>query len=121
MSSRGAYDGRGTLGEWNAICDQCGRRFKASDLRENWRGLRVCPEDWEPRHPADFFRIPGEKITVPFARPDDRPERFGTITDAVVFVPPPDFIDTSDGDPPGGSPFASNREYSSAFSNVEFN
>ncbi len=76
MSSRGAFDSQATLGECNAICDMCGRRFKASELRENWKGLRVCPEDWEPRHAADFFRLPGEKIAVPYARSDDKPEKF---------------------------------------------
>ena len=83
MSSRGAFDSRGTLGEWNAICDLCGRRFKASVLRENWKGLRVCREDWEPRHSMDFFRLPGEKISVPFARSDDKPEKFGADAPAI--------------------------------------
>ena len=78
MSGRGAgrINELAILGEWNVICDMCGRRFKASEVRKNWKGLMVCPEDWEPRHVLDFFRLPGEKIDVPFARTDNKPEKF---------------------------------------------
>ncbi len=72
MSGRGAgrINELAILGDWNAICDMCGRRFKASELVKNWKGLMVCADDWEPRHVLDFFRIPDEKIDVPFARTD---------------------------------------------------
>lgn len=43
-------------GDWNAICDSCGRKFKASQLKLRWDGFRVCKDDWEPRHPQDFVR-----------------------------------------------------------------
>lgn len=58
------------LGNWNAICDQCGRKFKASMLKKRWDGLMVCHEDWETRHPQEFVR--GRKDTghVPWTRPD---------------------------------------------------
>lgn len=53
------------LGDWNAICDECGRKFKASDLRLRWDGFRVCNGDWEPRHPQDFVRdIPNIQTPV---------------------------------------------------------
>jgi hypothetical protein len=44
------------LGTWNATCDACGRKFKASRLRKRWDGFMVCEREWEPRHPQDFVR-----------------------------------------------------------------
>lgn len=58
------------LGDWNAICDSCGRKYKASMLRKRWDGLMVCPEDYETRHPQDFLRIQKEHIAAPWARPE---------------------------------------------------
>ena len=43
-------------GDWNAICDECGKKFKASQLKLRWDGFMVCQRDWEPRHPQDFVR-----------------------------------------------------------------
>lgn len=57
------------LGNWNVLCDSCGRKFKASQVKKRWDGLMVCEEDWEMRHPSDFLRVQKEKISVPFSRP----------------------------------------------------
>jgi len=57
------------LGNWNALCDSCGRKFKASQLLRRWDGLMVCKEDYETRHPSDFLRVQRERISVPWARP----------------------------------------------------
>ncbi|MFN7882058.1 MAG: hypothetical protein ACK5PF_03455 [bacterium] len=57
------------LGNWNALCDSCGRKFKANQLKRRWDGLMVCEEDYELRHPQDFLRVQRERISVPFARP----------------------------------------------------
>lgn len=57
------------LGNWNALCDSCGRKFKASQLKRRWDGLMVCEEDYELRHPSDFLRVQRERISVPWARP----------------------------------------------------
>jgi len=57
------------LGNWNALCDSCGRKFKASQLRRRWDGMMVCSEDYELRHPQDFLRVQKERISVPWARP----------------------------------------------------
>lgn len=57
------------LGNWNALCDSCGRKFKATDLQKRWDGLVVCNEDWEQRHPQDLLRVQREQISVPWARP----------------------------------------------------
>lgn len=67
-------------GNWNALCDSCGRKFKASDLRRRWDGLLVCKEDYEMRHPSDFLRVQKEKISVPFSRPYPLYDEFIPVT-----------------------------------------
>ena len=60
-------------GDYNAICDVCGFKFKASEMRKTWKGLYVCHDDYEPRQPQDFLRARTDKQSVPWARvePDD--------------------------------------------------
>lgn len=53
----------------NAICDICGFKFKASELRYNYNGLLVCSKDWEPRHPQELIRHRTEKIKADKVRP----------------------------------------------------
>lgn len=57
-------------GEWNCICDRCGFKFKASQLKEDWQGFRVCKDDFEMRHPQDFVRARVDRISVPWVRMD---------------------------------------------------
>lgn len=57
-------------GEWNVICDQCGRQFKASALRKRWDGFMVCQDDWETRHPQDFVRPVQDNKPLPWTRPE---------------------------------------------------
>lgn len=59
-------------GDWNALCDVCGEKFKASQLMKRWDGLMVCWDDWEPRHPQELIRPIKERNSVPWTRP--RPE-----------------------------------------------
>lgn len=57
-------------GDWNAICDVCGLKHKASEMKKRWDGLMVCPTDWEPRHPQDFLRVRPDSPAVPWTRPE---------------------------------------------------
>lgn len=57
------------LGDYNAICAECGRKKKASTLKKNWKGYYVCPEHWEPRHPQDFARAAPPETPVPWSQP----------------------------------------------------
>lgn len=57
--------------EYNALCDVCGFKKKAKDLRKRWDGYMVCKEDWEPRHPLDFYRTRNDNHILPFIRPDN--------------------------------------------------
>jgi hypothetical protein len=34
-----------------AICDYCGFQYPYQELRKNWKGFMVCPEDYEPKSP----------------------------------------------------------------------
>lgn len=57
-------------GDWNAICDVCGLKMKASQLRKRWDGYMVCDIDWEPRHIMDFLRAPPPPRPLPWTRPE---------------------------------------------------
>ena len=57
------------LGEWNLICDVCGKKIKAHEAKHRWDGFVVCPSDFEYRHEQDFVRARQDKISVPFTRP----------------------------------------------------
>ena len=59
-------------GDYNAICDSCGRKFKASMLQKRWDGLFVCKEDWEIKQPQLNIRIRGDKQAVPIPRPQEQ-------------------------------------------------
>jgi hypothetical protein len=68
MSHESTFDN----GNWNAICDVCGREFRASQMTQRWDGLMVCKDDWEPRQPQDFVRGVADKIAPPWVRPEPR-------------------------------------------------
>lgn len=60
-------------GSHNAICDRCGYKFKAHNLKKEWTGLRTCSgagtnNCWEPRHPQDFVRGRPDKQSPPWTR-----------------------------------------------------
>jgi len=74
------------LGSYNALCDVCGFKYKASDLKKRWDGLMVCEDDWEKRHESDFFRAPKESPDIPWAR-NDTSEVGGTDVNGNTFPP----------------------------------
>lgn len=58
------------VGDYNAICDVCGRKFKFSRLRQKWDNTWACEQDWEPRQPQDYLRGIPDNMSVPLSRPD---------------------------------------------------
>ena len=56
-------------GDWNIICDSCGKKFKASHSKHRWDGFIVCNSCYEERHPQDYIKAKTDKISVPFTRP----------------------------------------------------
>lgn len=57
-------------GDWNAICDVCSFKFKASQLTQRWDGLMVCSKDWETRHPQELIRPIPDQQKLPWTRPE---------------------------------------------------
>lgn len=70
MATRSHNQNTLVLGDWNVKCDVCGFKFKSSDVKKRWDGLYCCKEDWEPRHPSDFFKLPKTESSIPFIRTD---------------------------------------------------
>jgi hypothetical protein len=62
--------GKFKQGDYWAICDRCGFKHYASNLRDEWTGLKVCGECFETRHPRDFERIPRTESPPPWTRPE---------------------------------------------------
>ena len=88
------------LGDWNAICDVCGFKFKASDLKQRWDNLMVCKDDFEYRHPEDFFRGFPDDPSIPWSRLDVTTESGGTDIDSNTFPPTFDSSAKAEGEEP---------------------
>lgn len=58
------------LGDYNAACSMCGRKFKASEMVKNWQGMWRCPQHNEPRQPQDFVHGVQDVQTVPWSQPE---------------------------------------------------
>lgn len=59
-------------GEYNALCDSCGFKFKASDLMKRWDGLMVDQACWEARQPQDLIRaVKDPPEPLPWTRSND--------------------------------------------------
>ena len=71
-------------GTYNAICDVCGFKFKACDLKKRWDGFYVCSKDYETRHPMDLYRYQSKERPLPWTRPDPPVEY-----EVVPFAPDP--------------------------------
>lgn len=53
------------------LCDYCGQRYPYNVLRKNWRGFKVCPDDYEPKEPQlDPLKYNGDAIALLEPRPD---------------------------------------------------
>ena len=57
-------------GDYNAICDICGAKRKASELRIRWDGFLVDSRCWEPRQPQDFVRGVADTQAPKWTRPE---------------------------------------------------
>lgn len=59
-------------GEWNFVCDICGRKRKSGEMRRGWGAnleAVVCSEHYQPQQPQDFVRVLPDDQSVPVARP----------------------------------------------------
>lgn len=71
-------------GQWNFICDQCGKKFKSSQMRKQWDGLEVCKKCFDYRHPQDFVKGVKDTQSVPVTRPDTDPTFTSNAQDLTV-------------------------------------
>ena len=55
-------------GSYNAVCDGCGFKFKAEELKMRWDGFMMCKKDWNPRQPQDFVRGIEDPQAPPWTR-----------------------------------------------------
>lgn len=56
---------------YNALCDVCGFKFKASQLHKRWDGMMVCKADFEQRHSMDFYTTRNDAHLLPWTRSDN--------------------------------------------------
>ena len=64
------------LGDWNVICDVCGKKLKSSDSVLSYDNLIVCKEDLDEKHPQESRNIIGRQKPLPKGRV--RPEATDT-------------------------------------------
>lgn len=55
--------------DFNAVCFECGRKFKASEMVRQWQGYWVCRQHFTPRQPQDFVRGVPDNPTPPWVQP----------------------------------------------------
>lgn len=71
-------------GDWNAQCDSCGQKYKASQLKLQWNGFRTCSHCFDFRQPQDFVRGIEDNQSPPWTRPEPAP----TFVEAVEELEP---------------------------------
>jgi hypothetical protein len=81
-----SYLSRYDKGNWNALCDVCGRQYKASSLQQRWDGLKVCKDDWEPRQPQDFVRGVADQQAPPWTRPEPQDSFIPFVYNSLLFL-----------------------------------
>ena len=72
-------------GNWNGICDRCGKKFKFSQLKKEWDGLFVHEECFEIRQPQDYVKGVRDNMSVPISRPE-APDIYTIVTASVRLV-----------------------------------
>ena len=70
------------------MCDVCGFKFRAFELRRRYDGALVCGPDWEPRHPQDYVRGVPDHSAAPVSNPE-QPDSFvpQTEQDPITGIP----------------------------------
>lgn len=62
-------------GQWNALCDRCGFKYKSGQMSKEWTGLMVCKgagtnDCWEPRSSQEFVRGKVDRQAPRWVRPE---------------------------------------------------
>ena len=83
--------------EYNVLCDVCGFKKKASQVRKRWDGYIVCDKDYEIRHPLDFFTNRNDTHPLPFTRSDNNGTTVTTPSTAFAAIVDPTAAPTAVG------------------------
>ena len=79
------------------LCDRCGFEYKLLELKEEWNGLKVCSNCYEPKHPQlEPLRAKADPEALYKPRPNndvDAGEGFVVVTYKDIFKP--DFMSPS--------------------------
>jgi PKD repeat protein len=93
-------------GSNNVICDQCGKKFKAHQLRKQWDGIWACNRCWDYRNPQEYVRGVPDNMAPDLSRPE-APDEF---TAGAQALPMPDEPTPTPVEPPvanfSGSPLS---------------
>lgn len=57
-------------GQYNVECQECGFRYKSTQVTRRWDGIYVCEFCYEPRHPQELIRNIPEQNKMPFTSPE---------------------------------------------------
>ena len=53
------------------LCDYCGRRYPYQELKKNWKGFKVCPQDYEAKEPQlEPLNVKADPVALRQPRPD---------------------------------------------------
>lgn len=64
-----------------AMCDRCGWKYPYRDLRQEWNGLWVCQECYDPKHEQlEPHRDTYDPTALDHARPDNDDDGSDEIT-----------------------------------------
>ena len=80
-----------------ALGDRCGFEYKLLELKEEWNGLKVCPNCYEPKHPQlEPLRAKADPESLYKPRPNNDQEEgegFVVVTNSNIFRP--DYLNPS--------------------------
>jgi hypothetical protein len=65
-----SYQSTADRGNYLGMCDDCGRKFKASELRKRWDQARVCRTCFEERPLQDFVKGAKDILPIPWSQPE---------------------------------------------------
>lgn len=74
-----------------AICDRCGFQYKYTEIKEEWTGVRVCPDCFEPKHPQlEPPKIRADAQALRHPRPETQLVRSITVARSTMFDQEPE-------------------------------
>jgi hypothetical protein len=73
MPKDGSFTDYFSAGSTNTIDDETGQKVKLNQTIKRWDGYRVTSENWEPRQPQDFPRVPRTPKVFKDFRADPEP------------------------------------------------